>query len=34
MATAPVRIWATQGVRNFGCTVLNTGGSNPSFDIV
>ena len=34
MATTPVTALASQGVRNLGCTVLNTGGSSPSFDIV
>ena len=33
MATAPVMIWAIQGVRNRGCTELNTGGSKPSLDM-
>ena len=31
---APVSALASQGVRNFGCTELKTGGSRPSFDMV
>ena len=34
MATRPVTMVASQGVRNFGCTSLNTGGSSPSLDMV
>ena len=34
IAMAPVRICASQGVRNFGCTTLKIGGSKPSLDIV
>ena len=33
-ATMPVTIVETYGVRNFGCTLPNTGGSRPSRDIV
>jgi len=32
-ATVPVMIVVTYGVRNFGCTRLKAGGSNPSRDI-
>ena len=33
IAATPVTRLATYGVRNFGWTLLNTGGSRPSFDI-